>query len=446
MEKIKLALIGAGNRGKDAYANIIYKEKLNADFVAVVDPDEEKRQNMIHRFNIDKSMAFSDEDEFFKLDKVCNTVIIATQDKHHYSQSMKALEAGYDIILEKPISTSIKEIVEIEKKAIELDCQVIVCHVLRYHPMWRKIKDIIDSGELGKIVTINHNENIGHYHLTHSYVRGNWNNSNTSAPITLTKTCHDFDILYWLIGSKCKHISSFGSTAFFIKENAPEGSADRCFDCKYQRTCEYSGMRVYSLEGGHSPAFFTNGDFSKKAITRGLKETNYGSCIWKAGNNVCTQQANVLEFENGVTANFNINGFTRHTSRTIKIMCEKGEIHANYKRIYVTLFKLRKFALGDIGNFIAAKILDGLRLNKSIKRKYRVNPRFSIKSLIYGHGGADYHFTKSFVDVLTSNMHSKTLVSDSIESHLMAFAAEESRINKQTIVLDEYKQKILSNK
>lgn len=199
MNKVKLALIGAGNRGKDSYAHIIFKEKLAAEFVAVVDPLQEKSQDMINRFDIKPEMAFDNEDDFFASGKLCDAVIISTQDKDHYRQAMKALDIGYDIVLEKPISTNLKEILEIEAKAVELGRKIIVCHVLRYHGMWNQIKAILDSGELGAIKSINHNENIGHYHFSHSYARGEWRNSTTSGPITLTKTCHDFDILSWLV-------------------------------------------------------------------------------------------------------------------------------------------------------------------------------------------------------------------------------------------------------
>lgn len=432
MSKItSIALIGAGCRGKDAYATAIYKEKMAARFVAVVDPIEEKRQNMMDMFDIGSDMAFEKEDDFFSKGKICDAVIIATQDRDHYRQVMKALDLGYDIILEKPISTNLEEILKIEKKAIETKNKVIVCHVLRYHSMWNIIKKILDKGELGKIMTIQHNENIGHYHMSHSFVRGEWRNSDTSGPIILTKSSHDLDILVWLTGSKGKSIASFGGIGFFKEENAPKGSADKCFDCKLRQDCQYDGMKVYTSEGGYSPQIFTNNKYTTQAIEDGLKNTQYGKCIWKSGNNVCDNQVTIIEMENGVTITFNLNAFTRDSSRTIKIMCEQGEIRANEEEIEVTFFKMRNKVLGTI--------INKLKLKGDIKKTYKVHKRFNSKRK-YGHNGADYYFVKDFVEVLNGEEISKSSISKSVESHLMAFAAEESRKTNRVIDINMFKQ------
>ncbi len=432
MQRLKLALVGAGCRGKDVYAQITYKEKLNADFVAVVDPVLEKRQEMMERFAIEPKYAFASDEDFFNQGKICDAVVIASQDKDHYHQCMKALECGYDIVLEKPISNDLKETLEIEKKAKECGAKVIVCHVLRYHSMWNKIKRELDKGELGNIVTIQHNENIGHYHMSHSFVRGAWRNKATSGPISLTKTCHDYDLLYWLVGSKAKKVSSFGGIGFFNQEHAPEGSAERCLECKVREQCPYDGMQVYTKEGGYSPQIFTNNKYTKEAIQEGLESTHYGTCVFKAGNDVCDHQSTIIEFENGVSCTFNLNAFTRESSRTVKIMCEKGTIRANEKVIEVTKFKLRSKMLGEVYNFLG--------INRGITKKIRVHSFGDFKSLIYGHGGADYYFTVGMINSLNQTEQSKTTVSDSIQSHLMAFAAEESRVRGTVINIEEFKK------
>lgn len=434
MKRVSLALVGAGCRGKDVYAAITYKEKLNADFVAVVDPVEEKRDDMIQRFGIRKDMAFADDEEFFSKGKICDAVVIATQDRDHYRQCMRALELGYDIVLEKPISNDLREVLEIEAKAKQCGCKVIVCHVLRYHSMWNKIKKVLDSGELGKVITIQHNENVGHYHMSHSFVRGEWRDASTSGPIMLTKTCHDFDVLYWLVGSPCKSVASFGGIGFFDQDHAPSGSGERCLGCSVADECEYNAMKVYTHEGGYSPQIFTNNKYTEDAIHDGLKKSNYGQCVFKAGNSVCDHQSTILEFENGVSCTFNLNAFTRESSRTIKIMCEKGTIRANEDVIEVTTFKMRHKVLGEIANF--------LKWDKGIKKRIKVHSGFSLKNLIYGHGGADYYFTKGMVGALNGTEPGKTSVTDSVESHLMAFAAEEARVNNCVVDMKSYRSQL----
>ncbi|MFV0380220.1 MAG: Gfo/Idh/MocA family oxidoreductase [Anaerorhabdus sp.] len=434
MAKLKLALLGAGCRGKDTYANIILKNNLDAEFVAVVEPVKEKRNQMMQWFNIKSEMCFEYEDKFFEKGKICDAVIIATQDELHYKQAIGALNLGYDIILEKPISMSITETLEIEKLAREKNAKVLVCHVLRYHNLWNKIKKILDSGKLGKIISINHTENIGHYHMSHSFVRGMWNNSETSGPIVLTKSCHDLDLLSWLTDSKCKKISSFGNLSFFNETNAPKDSAKRCADCKINDSCPYEGMHVYTKEGGFSANSFTNNKNGISDIKNGLDNTKYGNCVFRAGNNVCDNQTTIIEFENGVTCSFVLNAFTRESTREIKIYCEKGTIVADEKKIKVTNFKLR--------NLVSGEILKFLNIEHGISKTYRVKSIFNIKDYIYGHGGSDYRFTSSFVNALNKKEDAKTSIHNSIESHLMAFAAEKSRIENRVVNMEEFKKEL----
>jgi predicted dehydrogenase len=198
------------------------------DIVAVVEPNDNRRMTAADKFHIPKERQYVSADDFFLEGKLCDAVIIASMDRDHYKQVMRALELGYDILLEKPISPDPKECLEIQKKADDKGCKVIVCHVLRYTNFFATIKEIIDSKELGKVISIQHNENIGNFHIAHSFVRGNWRRSDLSSPLIMQKSCHDMDILSWLVGSEAKRISSFGSLRYFKEENAPKGSSDRC--------------------------------------------------------------------------------------------------------------------------------------------------------------------------------------------------------------------------
>ena len=111
--------------------------------------------------------------------------MICTQDKMHYEPAMMAIEKGYDILLEKPISPDPKECFDIADATIAKGVKVLVCHVLRYTPFYRAIKNFIDSGELGKLMNINHTEGVGNVHMSHSYVRGPWRREDEAAPMIL---------------------------------------------------------------------------------------------------------------------------------------------------------------------------------------------------------------------------------------------------------------------
>lgn len=240
---IKLALIGAGQRG-NIYAGYAFSNH-RAEIVAVVEPNAERRSAAAQRYHIEPERVFDNAGDFFSLGKVCDAVIIASMDRDHFAAAIPALELGYDILLEKPISPDPEECVKIQQRANELGRRVVVCHVLRYTPFFSTIKRIIDSGKLGKIISIQHNENIGNFHMAHSFVRGNWRNSELSSPLIMQKSCHDMDILAWLANSEAETISSFGDLRFFRKENAPENSAARCVDCKAAANCRFEARKAY---------------------------------------------------------------------------------------------------------------------------------------------------------------------------------------------------------
>lgn len=419
---MKLALIGAGQRGM-IYATYAH-EKKGVEIVAVVEPNKERRESAKEILNINAENCFENTDDFFKKNIKADAVIIASMDKDHYKQAMQALKQGYDLLLEKPISPDINECMDIWQEAKKNGRKVVVCHVLRYTNFFSEIKKIIDSGELGKIVAIQHNENVGNYHMAHSFVRGNWRNSDMSSPIIMQKSCHDMDILTWLVGSEAKRISSFGSLAFFKEENAPEGSTDRCNTCPIGEKCHYNAYRAYLPIRGGWPATLLGLDQSEEGIRKALETSPYGRCVFHCDNNVCDHQVTLIEFKNGVHASFVLSGFTNTMSRTLKIMCEEGEIRAE-----------------DSGNFIEVTKFSANFTERTERKLIRAE-------LVDGaHGGGDVLLMEDFLATLASDSEDcKTTIDRSVESHIMAYAAEESRVTGKVLDIDEVKERFLAGK
>ena len=261
---LKIALIGAGQRGM-IYAGYAY-EQPGIEIVAVVEPDEGRRLAAAKRLSLDSDQLFTDTESFWKKGKLADALIIASMDQNHFEQTMSALDLGYDILLEKPISPNPSECIKIERKAKETGCKVIVCHVLRYTNFFSTIKQILDNGELGRIITIQHNENIGNFHMAHSFVRGNWRKSELTSPIIMQKSCHDMDILCWLTGKKAKRISSFGSLIHFKEANAPKGSTNRCTTCPVASKCQYNAVEAYLPICGCWPATVLTQDQTEEVV------------------------------------------------------------------------------------------------------------------------------------------------------------------------------------
>ena len=404
---IKAILLGAGLRG-NVYCNYALTNPEELKIVGVAEPDKTRLESFAGKHNIPGSDCFSTWEDVFTRDKWADAVFICTQDNMHYGPAMAAISQGYDILLEKPISPDPAECIKIAEAAEAKGVKVIVCHVLRYTPFFAKIKEIIESGEIGKVVTVVHNENVGDLHHSHSFVRGNWASAKTSSPMILAKSCHDLDILQWLVDKKCIKLSSFGSLSYFTSSNSPEGAPDRCTDgCTVN--CPYDSRKLYiggenewfrSAAAGHENA-------TNEQIEAALKSGPYGRCVFNCGNDVVDHQVVSMEFEDGVTAAFSMSSFTPEISRSIKVMGTKGQIKGHSEPNSIKVF--------DFGTRTEREILlnaDG------------------------GHGGGDIGIMEAFCAYLSGTYTGSALSEAKIsaKNHMLCFAAEKSRLDGGGVV------------
>lgn len=417
MKQITAVLIGAGQRGADCYAPYALDNPEQLKFIAVVEPDKARREKFSRLHNIPENMQFESYDKFFEQQQLADSVLICTQDKMHYDPTLKALQKGYHVLLEKPMSPDPKECLVMGEYAKKYNRHFVICHVLRYTPFFKTLKNLLDKGRIGKLISIQHNENVGYWHQAHSFVRGNWRSLEESSPMILAKCCHDMDILLWLTDSECTRISSFGSLSYFKSENAPIGAPDRCLDgCIAEKECPYHASKIYLSEGGcwHNDVIKTvvSADTSVEALTAALKEGPYGKCVFKCDNDVVDHQLVNIEFANSVTAAFTMCAFTNDCSRTIKLMGTKGEIRGAMEKNEI-------------------EIIDFNTQTKEIIR---------IDVLGKGHGGGDEGLMRDFVALLREEGQTKGLTSAqvSVQSHMMSFAAEESRVSGKILDLKEY--------
>lgn len=405
-------LLGAGHRGADAYASYALQYPQELTFVGVAEPRKDRREEFQKKHNIEEKYAVESWEELLAYPKLADWVLICTQDHMHVEPMMKAMEAGYDILVEKPISPKKEELLALRKKAESYDGMLSVCHVLRYSPFFRKIKEILDAGTIGEIINIQHMESIGFWHMAHSFVRGNWRNTKESSPIILAKTCHDFDILLWLTGKKCLRVSSFGSRTLFRKEMAPKGATERCSDgCPHRSTCPYYAPKFY-LE---HPKAVVDGfrkvvtmDETTEGLMESLKTGPYGRCVYACDNDVCDHQIVNIEMEGGLTISFTMSAFTEECERTITIQGSMGEIHGHMEQDKVVV---TEFVTGN-------------------KTEYKLNtPKV-------GHSGSDAVMMQELVSLIAQGRQKENIsnATQAIDSHLIAFAAEESRQKNGAVI------------
>jgi predicted dehydrogenase len=426
MKQLTAILIGAGGRGT-AYAKTMRSMSEKYKIVAVADLLAEKRRVIREMFDIPEEMCFSDFRELLSLPKMADIAIIATSDNLHYEPAMKAISLGYHLLLEKPVAQTVKECTDIARAANENGVSVIVCHVLRYAPFFKKLKEIVQSGVIGDIVSFDQVEAIGSVHFSHSFVRGNWHSEKEATPLILAKTCHDLDIIQWLIEKPCKKVASFGGLTHFHSANAPEGAPKTCIDgnCPHAADCPYNSERLY-IEGPaglpwkdiFKKQVATHPDFTDEELRAALHRTDYGLCVYHANNDMADHQIVNMEFENGVTAHLTVNAFNAG-GRHIRIYGTKGELFA----------------------FASAKVIRVFTFKDWRSHEYPVQE--TEESIVRGHGGGDYGIIRDMYDYLTGNYtgNSVSEIDVSVASHLIGFAAEEARHNDTVVMLDDFRRK-----
>lgn len=408
MTPVSLIAIGAGNRLR-TYMHYMETHPDKARLVAVVDPDRVRRDSLADRAGVPPRRRYADYHAMFADGIEADAVIIATPENLHFEPAMMALDAGYHILLEKPVAQSYGECVAIADKARAAGKLVSVCHVLRYYPIFVRIKEMIESGEYGKVISIHHSEEVGIDRATHSFVRGSMNREKESNPMLLAKCCHDLDLLLWMTGAHCRRVSSFGSLRWFRADNAPEGAAERCIDCSVEPACPFSAVDLYRTRGEWTRNFIpAPGETTAQVIDRQLREGPFGRCVYRCDNDVTDNQVVTMQMTDGMLVTLSVNFFTQRDCRDIDIKLTGGEISCDGVTLRARDFKSRRTTTYD----------------------------FSPVARMKYHGGADMALINDFVDAVRNGGGDLlTGIDGSLEAHRVIFEAEKSRCTGMTVIL-----------
>ncbi|MBO5776371.1 MAG: Gfo/Idh/MocA family oxidoreductase [Clostridia bacterium] len=343
-----LAIIGIGNRGSEylGLIKLFYGRKIK--LVAICDNNPEKLKRFGKQYKIPDEMRFLSHEEFLSKGVIADGLIIATPDKEHYRMAKGALLTGYKtILLEKPLSGNIEESRELNAITKDQNAKVVVCHVLRYSNYYSKIKRAIESGKLGRILSIEQRENVGYFHYAHSYVRGEWHVEADSSPSILAKCCHDLDLIYWYADSKPISVDSNGGLYYFNKDNAPCGATPYCMGgCKAKDKCPYDAEAFYITDNIFKAKFikympvtvFGKPKVSKKEKRAILSNGKYGRCVFLNDNDVCDHQEVNITFENGISGRLTMTAFGERCERETRIVGTLGEVVARGGKIVMEIY------------------------------------------------------------------------------------------------------------
>ena len=406
-------ILGAGHRAM-AYAEYSLSHPDELKIVGVAELDDYRRNMVKELFNIPDDHCFESADALASVPKFADAVINGTMDEQHVETSIPLLKVGYDMLLEKPFAVNEEELTALMETVNKYNNKVMICHVLRYNPVYSTVKKSILSGEIGNIINIQTVENVSYHHLSTSFVRGKWGNSKKChTSMLLAKCCHDLDLMVWLMGDdKPVCVSSNGSRYQFRKENAPENAGERCLvDCPLKDTCLFSAKRLY-LDHPNNWEVYIWRDIehiknpSYDDYLKSLKESPYGRCIYKCDNDVVDHQSVLVKFESGATGTHNLTGGSAESLRTLRVIGTKGEIYAEFENKFVKI----KVINPTPTTYFDERVID---LSDTPDE---------------GHGGADTLLTADFINFIRGDETSPscTDIRNSEAGHRIIFLADKS--------------------
>ncbi len=421
-------VIGAGDRGANAYVPLLLDEPETGSIVAVAEHDPARREAFARRFRLAEDACFADSRDLLARPRLADFALIATQDSNHVEPTLTALEGGYHVLLEKPMAqgeADCERLVEASERTGKL---LQICHVLRYAPLYRAVKQVIDSGEIGEIVTIQHSENVSYWHYAHSYCRGHWRNRVESSPMILAKSCHDLDLLHWLAGAPPVRLTSLERPTQLCEANAPPDAPEYCIEgCPHSESCPYDAVAMYrdltpllldvrkksraesddaqptdvpKVTGWKGwPVSVITDDTTLEGVARALRETRYGRCVYRVGDNDQPSSQNVdVYFANGVNASFTMHSTSHREGRETRIDGTRGSLVAGF-------YNAEQHAI----------VYD----HKSGRRR-----ELPLEIFAGAHGGSDPQLFRAFLAAVRGEGRPETSAQESVWSHRMAFAAD----------------------
>ena len=421
-------VVGAGNRGM-GYSSFALRNPDELRIVGVAEPSDRRRAIAAETFDIPDEMCFGSAEELAGRPQLADVVINGTMEMEHVSTAIPLMAAGYDMLLEKPFATSEPDMWRLVGASREHGRKLMICHVLRYAPFYRAIKERIAAGAVGEVINIQTNEHVSYHHMAVAFIRGKWKSqAETGSSFLMAKCCHDLDMIMWMkSGVMPTAVSSFGANNQFRADRAPEGAGTRCLvDCEIEADCDYSARKHY-LDNPDRWSFYVwkaldHPDPTPEERVELLNTSDYGRCVWRSDNDLVDHQSVAIEFEDGATATHNLFGGSARPTRTIHILGTTGEI--------LGVFEDSRFVVRGLdprpGREYSEEVVD-------------LNVTGDMHGARGGHGGGDQRLVADFVSFVSGEPPSIscTTIEDSISGHLVGFRADLAMNERRVVDIDD---------
>jgi predicted dehydrogenase len=410
-EPVTFVLVGAGLRGCTYARHAV--DSGAGRVVAVAEPDPARRAAFAQRYDLPPERVFDSWAALVAAGRLARAAIVATPDVLHEDPAVALAGLGYHLLLEKPMAPTEAAATRIAEAVERAGVLAAVCHVLRYTPYTRAVREVVASGRLGQLVSVRHLEPVGWWHQAHSFVRGNWRRLDGSGPMLLTKSCHDLDWLAYVIGAAPARVTSFGGLPHFHAGNRPALATDRCLDCPIEAKCPYSAVRLYlgcvgDPEREAWPLAAVTADATEAGVRAALRSGPYGRCVYDCDNDVVDHQVVAMQYPDGLTATFTMTAFTQMGRRQTQLFGSHGSLDGDGRVLRITDFHTGDTEVIDTGDAT-------------------------------GHDGGDAGLIGAFLAGVAAG-DPALLVSDlpsSLASHRAVWAAERARLSGEIVHLAE---------
>ncbi len=301
---IGVAVIGAGGRGRGVTANLLRDSARKVRVVSVFDPDHEQCRRALVEWNSPDCTLCADYPTAIRAPGV-DWVLVFSPNAFHCEHVLAAFSAGKDVFSEKPLATTIEDCIRMHDAHLASGRLFATGFVLRYAPLYRKVRSLLDEGVLGRVLSIDANENIDPAHG--GYIMANWRrHTSLAGPHVLEKCCHDLDLLNWFSNSLPARVASFGGRDFFVPSNA-------------------------GMMRKHGEKTFLSWDDPHRV-----------PCPFTGGGDLMDNQVAIIEYRNGVRVQFQATMCNAIPERRMFFSCTEGTLIAE---LYSSTLTYRR--LGD---------------------------------------------------------------------------------------------------
>jgi len=292
-DTIGIGVIGCGGMGM-AIVNRVLERNPRLRVHGIFDPDERSVRRALEAID-PKPRVYDNYPDLIRAPEV-QWVMIASWNCFHREQTVAALEAGKHVFCQKPLATTLEDCRAMNEALKKSGRLFNIGFTLRYSPHYRRIKQLLDEGAVGRIISMEFNETLNFNHG--GYIMGDWRRLRKYAGThLLEKCCHDIDLVNWMVGSRARRVASFGGLDFFIPGN------------------EYNRARIGNSPDG-KPAY---------ATWPGL----VGKNPFTSDKDIIDNQVAIIEYANGVRATFHTNCNAGIPERRMYILGSEGAIRAD---------------------------------------------------------------------------------------------------------------------